>query len=401
MRPVRTRRPICYYAVATHLGGGERSLLELLKGLKHDPAGSYEPWVILPKKEGPLVERLKAAGIEYECLPIPKSFFQISRGAPMTAFQLGLRSVPGMSLYLARLVYLLRKRKPALIHTNAVKCHALAAVVGPASGLPVVWHLRDILEDGPTLWSLRTMSRTPSIHLVANSQATADAFGGKKGRTGISVIHNGLDPSVYARRPNRRFHELMKVPENVPIVGIVGVLARWKGQFEFLRMAAKLVESSSPARFVVIGDEIYDTVGERGVLHELREEAKRLGILDRVLFTGFVDDPAQAINGLDILVHASTKPEPFGRVVLESMACGVPVVASGAGGVLEMIENGRNGLLFAPGNVTAMAEAVGRLVGDQALRMKLAEQGHIDFLDRFTNEKYVEAVEALYDRILA
>lgn len=390
------KKMVCFYAVAAHLGGSERSLLEIVRGIAERPERGYFPWVILPK-EGALSEKLKEAGVEYTCLPMPEAIFEMSRNAPLESLQHGLFALPKMSLYLAKLSRLIRERKPVLIHTNAIKCHAIGAWVGPALGVPVLWHLRDILPKGPTLWSLQLMRKVPGIHVVANSAATADAFSARD--RSIHVVYNGLKASDYLPNRNRAFNRELGVSDDVPIVGILGVLARWKGQMEFLQMAQRLIQDGSPARFVVVGAEIYDTVSDRGFGSELKEEARKMGIADRVLFTGFRPDPALAINGLDVLVHASKKPEPFGRVLIEAMACGVPVVASADGGVLEIADDGKNALLVQPGDPLAMAEAVSKLLSDAELRTRLVEKGRANFLSRFTSDKYVEGVLRLYDSI--
>ncbi len=394
-------RLVGYYSVATHLGGGERSLLELIRGYGDSQSGAaFRPWVILPRAEGPLVEALEKLGVELDVLPIPESFFKLSRGgAPLSAFQLGLRSVPGMSIYLARLGRLLRARAPALLHTNALKCHALGAVVSPALRIPLLWHYRDILSEGATLWTLRVLRRASGAHVVANSRATAEAFA--PGDSRVAVIHNGIDAETYRPAPNRELHERLGVSPKRPMIGILGVLARWKGQLEFLRMAAELRSRGVDACFAVIGGEIYDTVGDQGYGRALRDEAERLGLGGDVLFAGQLPDPARAINGLDVLVHASVRPEPFGRVLIEGMACEVPVVASAAGGVLEIARNGETALLFRPGDPAGMADAVERLLLEPELARRLARAGRAEFLARFTREEHFRRMQGLYGRILA
>lgn len=389
------KRLICFYAVASHLGGAERSLLELLRGLK---AGQrFEPWVILPGR-GPLAKELERAGVRYEVLAMPEAFLKMSRDAPLTAIGSAVRAIPGMGVYLARLVKRIRKEKPALLHTNAIKCHALAALISPLAGVPVLWHLRDILQPGPTLAVLQGLRQAMRgrVSLVANSKATARSFG-----LGVPVVHNGLDPAIFFPQRNRILKDRLGLSPEVPVVGIVGVLARWKGQIEFLRMAAELAAAGSSARFAVIGGEIYDTVGEKGFERRLKHEAERLGIADRVLFTGFVPDPAEAVNGLDVLVHASLKPEPFGRVIVEGLACGVPVVASAEGGVLEIVEQAKTALLVPAGDVKEMAAAVRRLLEDAALRERLIASGRERFLSAFTCDAYVTGIERLYSELLA
>jgi glycosyltransferase involved in cell wall biosynthesis len=200
---------------------------------------------------------------------------------------------------------------------------------------------------------------------------------------------------------NRIFNEKMAVSVNTPMIGILGVLTRWKGQLEFLKMAKELIRRGSDAMFVVIGGEIYDTGADRGYGLELKIEAERLGIVNRIYFTGFEADPARMINGLDVLVHASIKPEPFGRVILEAMACGVPVAASAAGGVLEFVKNDATGRLFSPGNTVEMADAVEVLTKNAVIRDALIKRARDQFLLKFTTAHHARAVARYYDGIIS
>jgi glycosyltransferase involved in cell wall biosynthesis len=395
---VPTLKRVCFYSIATHLGGAERSVLELARGLRARRELGYEPWFLLPKPEGPLIDRLREEGISYDVLALPRSFFTMSRAAPLAAFHKGLSSIPCMGLYLRSLVKLVAVRKPDVIHTNAIKCHALAGLVGPATGVPVLWHLRDMFTAGGTLWALHVLRRVANVRVTANSRATADSFSYRD--EAVQVIHNGLDPSIYVRKPNRIFSSALGVSDDTPIVGILGVIARWKGQDLFLNMAKRLIEQGTKARFVVIGAEIYDTRGQdRGLKQALQDEAHALGIAERVLFAGFREN-VEAINGLDVLVHASIRPEPFGRVILEAMACGVPVVAAAAGGVLELVDDGENGLLFAPGNIGEMAHAVSRLLDSKPLMGAISQSARARFLARFTAEQHEQEIARIYDEII-
>lgn len=215
------------------------------------------------------------------------------------------------------------------------------------------------------------------------------------------MIHNGLDPKVFFPKRNRIFNQELGVAQDVPIVGIVGVLARWKGQLDFLEMASHLIGRGCKASFAIVGGEIYDTSGERGYEEELKARARELGIEKRVLFTGFRSDAAQSINALDVLVHASVRPEPFGRVIIEAMACGVPLVATAAGGVLEIVDDGESGLLAPPGNPKALGFQVERLLSEPELAQSLASAGNERFLSSFASERCVRSVIEVYDETLA
>jgi len=395
------RRTICHLSVASHLGGGERSLLDLARTMRDDPRGQFSPWVVLPGGVGgPLARELLRARVDTDVIEVPGSVLGISRAAPLAGVARALRSGPAFATYFARLLRALAARDPVLIHTNGLKSHFIGAAAGAALGLPVVWHLRDIYGPGPVRWALHATAAARGargkrpVRLVANSRASAAPFAGLE--VPPVVVHNGLDPSLYSPARNDSFRECLRLPPGAPVVGILGVLARWKGQLEFLQMAARLVREGADAGFVVAGGEIYDTGSDRGFGEELEREAGRLGIRDRVIFTGFVERPQVALAGMDVLVHASIRPEPFGRTVVEGMACEVPVVASGAGGILEVVDDGVNGLLYPPGDVGAMAAAVRTLLRDPALRERLARAARLRFEARFTLEAHYRGMLSVF-----
>jgi glycosyltransferase involved in cell wall biosynthesis len=151
----------------------------------------------------------------------------------------------------------------------------------------------------------------------------------------------------------------------LPSVGLIATFARWKGHEVFLRAIASL---PFPVHGYIAGGALYRTQGSQVTLQELKELAERLGLADRVTFTGFLEDPAPLLRSLDVIVHASIEPEPFGLTIAEAMACGKAVVASMAGGVTELIEPGVNGLGHAPGDVKGLALAIEHLLRDPDLR---------------------------------
>src|SRR5262249_5014649 len=130
----------------------------------------------------------------------------------------------------------------------------------------------------------------------------------------------------------------------------------------------------------------------------LEVTARELGIAERVSFRGFVDDVHSELAGLDVLVHASTIPEPLGQVVLEGMAVGLPVIAANAGGPAEVIDDGVDGLLYPMGDDAAMAECLRRLAGDEALRSRLGREGR-KRAEAFSSEAVAAQVLAVYREV--
>ena len=157
----------------------------------------------------------------------------------------------------------------------------------------------------------------------------------------LHAVWNAVDSRAFSPRgPAADLDALAGVPlaaDGVVRVGLVATFARWKGHRTFLEALARLPESL-PVRGYIIGGPVYETAGSQVSLDELRADVAALGLGSRVGFTGFVADAAQAMRALDIVVHASTEPEPFGLVIAEGMACGRAVVVSRAGGAAEIID---------------------------------------------------------------
>ena len=139
--------------------------------------------------------------------------------------------------------------------------------------------------------------------------------------------------------------------------------------------------------------------GEDAFADELGSLVEALGLAERVTFLGFVDDVASVLRGSDCLVHASVIPEPFGQVVVEGMAAGLPVIASDAGGPAEVITDGVDGLLCPPGDVEALASLLRRVAGDRELRVRLGAAGLVRAAD-FTPDAVAAQVRAVYDEVL-
>ena len=145
---------------------------------------------------------------------------------------------------------------------------------------------------------------------------------------------------------------------------------------------------------------MYDTDRDSGYTAELHCLASELGLAQRVHFEGFRDDVGAVMRSLDVVTHCSTDPEPFGRVVVEGMACARPVVAAAAGGVTEIINDGVDGLLYPMGDVRALSAAILRLLDDEELRLNLGAAGRRTVMERFTAARYINDIQQVYDELV-
>ncbi|MFP5311688.1 MAG: glycosyltransferase family 4 protein, partial [Actinomycetes bacterium] len=286
--------------------------------------------------------------------------------------------------YSVRLSRTLRRERAALVHTNSLKAALYGGVAGRLAGVPVVWHIRDRFSSDymPTLAAtiLRILALVVPSGIIVNSGSTAAALGRASRRA--RVIPSPIAPPVAAPR-DRAAEEF--------VAGIVGRLTPWKGQHVFLRAFA-LAFQESAARAVIVGSPLF---GESEFEKELWSLAHKLGIEDRVEFRGFREDVGAELARLDVVVHASTIPEPFGQVVIEGMAAGLPVIASAEGGPLEIIDNEIDGLLAPPNDPVALAARMRELAGNECLRRRLGRNAS-DKARRYSPGAIGPLVEAVY-----
>jgi glycosyltransferase involved in cell wall biosynthesis len=339
---------------------------------------------------GPLVDRLREAGVPTEVLPLGPAARDLRRAAVASG-----RPPLSSLVATARYVRLLRRRllelEPDLVHLNSLKAGVYGAVAARSAGIPVVWHARDrIAADAypaAVVVLVKALVWLLADGVVANSRSTLATLpgAGRHGRPARVVFDPYVPPAPVSTDR----------PAEAPLrIGIVGRLAGWKGQDVFLKAFARAFPEGDEVAVVVGGD----LFGE-GVEADLRQAAQRLGVADRVVFTGHVDDVASVLAGLDVLVHASTVPEPFGQVVVEGMCAGLAVVASDAGGPAEVVRHGADGLLTPPGDVTALAAALRRLADDPGLRRRLGAAARERAGD-FAPSRSAAALEDAYRAVL-
>ena len=217
----------------------------------------------------------------------------------------------------------------------------------------------------------------------------------------IDVIHNAVDLRTFGTPgPAADLDDLSGLPpapEGTVRVGLVATFGKWKGHDVFLRALAA-VPADAPVRGYVIGGALYETAGSQHSERELRALAASLGLEGRVGFTGFTD-PAPAMRALDIVVHASTEPEPFGLVIAEAMAAGRPVVTSALGGAAELVEAGVDALSHRAGDPASLTAAILRLARSRRLRACVGARAARTARRRFDPRRMARQLSSVYDRV--
>jgi glycosyltransferase involved in cell wall biosynthesis len=377
------RLKVVYLDHVARLSGGEIALLRLLPHL--DRVNAH----VVLAEDGPLVQQLHLAGISTEVMRLTDSVKHLRKD---DVHQHGLSpAVAGASaVYALRLATRLRQLRPDLVHSNSLKAGVYGSLAARLAGVPMIWHVRDRIEEDylprPAVTLVRRMTRYLATAVVANSNSTMQTLAAPSKPV---VIYSVL-PEVMNHVP------LGVRPVGGPLnFGIVGRLAPWKGQDVFLRAFARAFPRGEE-RATVVGAALF---GEDEFARELPRLADSLGIANRVDLRGHRTDVWDELSRIDVLVHASVTPEPFGQVILEGMAAGVPVIAARAGGPAEILRHGVTGVLYEPAEVDELAGAMRGML-DPALRERLSAAARGD-LGPYSPPAVAGQLQELYERVAA
>jgi glycosyltransferase involved in cell wall biosynthesis len=367
------------------LGGGELSLLDFVRHRR-------ERCDVLLFSDGPFRERLEQAGVSVTVERGSSDVLAISREQNLWT---SLKAAPS----LAYLVWVVarKSRHSRLLYANSQKALVVSAIASAINGRPLVWHLRDMLTANHFSAAMRTiavrLANWRANCVIANSQATADAFVAAGGRCRTVVIHNGIDPVPFANVDAGRARAELRGAigcGDSPLVGVFSRLAFWKGQ----HIAIEAARSMPDVHVVLVGGALF---GEQADEDRLRRQADDGDVRGRVHFLGFRNDIPALMSAVDIVLHTSVSPEPFGRVIVEGMMARKPVIATAAGGALEIIEDGVTGLLVAPGDAGALAAAIHALLASPDEGANLARRGCESALRKFSIKSYLDAIDEVIE----
>ncbi len=380
------------------LGGAETSLLELLTSLRASRP-DCDLWLVLGE-DGPLAEESRARHVKVMVAAFPPALARLGdvRNGRLAMLGAALWATLGVLRYVVSLARILRSLRPDIIHTNGLKMHLLGAWTKPR-GTPLVWHIHDYVSTRRLGRDLLHLFHRRCSVAVANSKSVAADLAGLLPGLKVVSIYNAIDLERFSPAgPKLDLDALAQLAAAAPgsiRVGLVATFARWKGHKLFLQALQRL-SGDVPVRGYIIGGPIYKTDGSQWSRRELEEEANRLGLRGRVGFTGFVRDTASAMRSLDIVVHASTEPEPFGMVIIEGMACRTAVIASQGGGAAEIFRDGEDALAHAPGDVAGLAQQISRLAQDEPLRRRLGQGGRSTAERCFDGARLARELLAVY-----
>jgi glycosyltransferase involved in cell wall biosynthesis len=406
------------------MGGAERVLIDLLGMLRR--AEPSWPLGLIVGNDGPLVDAASSLGVDTLVLSFPADFARLgdsglanlkrspARSSPASEgpsgplplaagwarfARLALGGSLGTMRYLKRLHGAIHDFHPDVVHSNGIKMHLLGSLAKPADAA-LVWHFHDYPSARPVTNRLIKALKYRCDSVIAVSDSLGQDLRTQVGSAiPVHTIWNSVD--LHRFSPEGKSLDLDSLAglapadRSLPRLGMVATFARWKGHKLFLDMLALLKKTHSFRAFI-IGGPLYETHDSQVTLEELRAAITRLDLTDVVGLTGFVPDAAAALRSLDVVVHASTSPEPFGLVIAEAMAAGRAVVISDSGGVAELVVPGETGLTYRAGDARLMAAAIARLLDDPALRGHLGRQAHAVAHHQFTQERMLRQMRDVY-----
>lgn len=287
-----------------------------------------------------------------------------------------------------------------LIYANTQKALIVGAIASFFTHRPLVYHLHDILSLEHFSKTNRRLAVTLANRfaslVIANSQATQTAFieaGGNPELT--TVVYNGFATELY----HNNNLEIDKICQKLEINGnfLIGHFSRlspWKGQHILIEA---LIHCPEEITAIFVGDALF---GESDYVQQLKLQVAQLGLEKRVKFLGFRQDVVPLMKACNLIAHTSISPEPFGRVIVEAMLCQKPVIATKAGGAIELVENHKTGWLVSSGNPVELAEIITNCYHDPELCKTIAQQAKIDASQRFDLGQINQQITQLLSRVM-
>jgi glycosyltransferase involved in cell wall biosynthesis len=377
---------IVYVNHTGHVSGAEQVLLDILRGLDRS---LYEPHVLCPA-EGRLAEEIKAANVPCRPLPPVNSRFALRPDRILRSVRHFWKAIVATRRHVKEL-------KPDLVHANTIRSGIAASIATVGTGIPVLWHVHDILPKHMLSTVIRVFAlASRRTQVIAVSHASAREFCGALPFNGrVRTIHNGVDLDRFPAKSGApsAFRNELSIPDDAFLVCAVGQVCARKGLSELLNAVASIQERAPQMHLAIVGRAVFKH--EEGYLNSLLNAAAASRCADRVHFTGELRDVSSVLQGADLLV-LNSRQEPFGLVLVEAMASGTPVVATRVGGIPEIVRDSENGWLIEKGDTYGLASKLLELSHNPNLLRQAAENGREATCPQFSFQRFQSNLQRVY-----
>jgi len=262
-----------------------------------------------------------------------------------------------------------------IVHTNSVRAHITGSMAVSKCKTKLFWFMHDF--TAPKILTRFFIFKPTGILCCSESVKKYVLKINKNIKNKITVVPNGID--------TQQINKFIKpVNPQITNIGIIGRIDPWKGQHYFIRTADLLLNDYPNLRFFVIGSPNHHDIKTIRYFSKLEALVKSLGREKEIILTGFKPNIWEEISKLDIIVHSSIEPEPFGRVIIEAMSMKKPVIATNLGGPQEIITSGENGLLIPPKNIVALAKAINLLLRTPELAVTMGQKAYETVQEKYS-----------------
>jgi glycosyltransferase involved in cell wall biosynthesis len=381
------------------VGGSYFSLLFLLENLDR----ARFDWLLVLRRDTPLMPRFEAAGGRVRIIErtppfqVPPSWRRVPLLGPLVrAFQ-SVVNLLRFYLTVFRLSRVVRRERVQLVHlNNSVISNYDWMLAAMLARVPCITHERGLNDAYSSMarWCAPRLAR-----VICISQAVHDKLierGVTRGN--LVMIHNGLDPArVVPTCSAEAFRQKFGIPADHLVIGLLGNIREWKRQEIVVRALPHIVRRVPHVTCMFVGEA---AANDQAYLARLRTLLEEFGLSRQVVFTGYCRQVADALNVMSVSIHASTWPEPFGRVLLEAMAMRKPVVGSRGGAVTEIVLDGVTGYTFTPSDPEDLAARVVDLLEHPERARAFGEAGYALLISDFHIASNVAKTMAVYDDVL-
>lgn len=380
---------ILFYNHTGQVSGAERVLLLILSRLNRS---RFEAVLLCPSA-GQLQKEARTLNVPCSSVDQLNARFTWRIGALIRYFS---SFVSTMGQVRARV----REQRPELIHANSVRAGLVISAATLGLGIPIVWHVHDLLPQHPLSTCIRLFTLLlPPFRIVVVANVAAERFKGTllrefPKRVDLAVIYNAVDVAkLNSRSTSASIRKELRLRNSDRLIGIVGNLSPVKGQLELIRAFANARKRIPNLALLVVGSALFNR-GD-GYQKLLAAEVRALGLDHCVRFLGQRNDVPAIMGALDLLVMNS-RSEAFPLVALEGMGAGVPLLATGVGGLPELITHEKNGWLVPLGDEEKLIDGIASLIERRDLSAQLATHARQHVTRNFPVHKFMTRIEAVY-----
>lgn len=378
---------ILYCSLTSIHGGAEEVLLKYMLACREI---GHRPVLLVPE-DGWLVEKSRKQGFDVRLHPfVPGA----RTGSPF------LRVIP-LCANVVRLASLFRAMKPAIVHSNTVGVAYHSAAAARMAGIPSVVHVHDTYRfPFASRAKGRLLSRLADATLAVSDSVRTELIGHCPWMAGTCRrLYNGWDLTDYDSVKRIDVRSVFGFPPGAFVIGNVAAMSKLKGQAEMIQAFARLLTKRPDARLLIVGG-CQGFRMQREYERDVRDLVRKWNMQDRVAFAGWREDAVDLINSVDLIAHVPIQPDSLPTVLLHASALAKPIVASGIGGIPEIVIHNRTGLIVAPAQADELVAAVQRLAGDSSLSQALGQGARERFRTIFSWKQLRDGLSDVYRSVL-